>query len=101
VKVLTDEYDLLRAGVTFKDLAPPEARLALESKQVRTILVVVPLAEKYLSLVRGLFGQNPKAAPVLIPIESAGAIAEKERAYESFDVPKGTLRGSPPVPRTI
>ena len=26
------------------------------------------------------------------------AIAEKERAYESFDVPKGTLRGSPPVP---
>ncbi len=26
------------------------------------------------------------------------AIAESERAYESFDVPKGTLRGSPPVP---
>jgi len=32
------------------------------------------------------------------PIESAGAIAEAERAYSSFDVPKGTLRGSPPVP---
>jgi hypothetical protein len=26
------------------------------------------------------------------------AIAEKVRAYESFDVPKGTLRGSPPIP---
>ena len=25
-------------------------------------------------------------------------IAEADRAYESFDVPKGTLRGSPPVP---
>jgi len=35
---------------------------------------------------------------VLIPIDSAGAIAQAERAYESFDVPKGTLRGSPPVP---
>jgi hypothetical protein len=35
---------------------------------------------------------------VLIPIESAAAIAEAERAFESFDVPKGTLRGSPPVP---
>ena len=34
----------------------------------------------------------------LIPIESAGAIAATERAYESFDVPKGTLRGAPPVP---
>jgi hypothetical protein len=58
----------------------------------------VPLTEKYLSLVRGLFPQNAKTAPVLIPIENAGAIAEKERAYESFDIPKGTLRGSPPNP---
>jgi hypothetical protein len=65
---------------------------------VSAILVVVPLSEKYLSLVRGLFQQNSKASPVLIPIDSAGAIAETERAYESFDVPKGTLRGSPPVP---
>src|SRR5487761_2710383 len=38
------------------------------------------------------------ALPVLIPIDSAGAIASANRAYESFDVPKGTLRGSPPVP---
>jgi hypothetical protein len=42
--------------------------------------------------------QGSKALPVLIPIESAGAIAQAERAYESFDVPKGTLRGSPPIP---
>jgi TRAP-type uncharacterized transport system substrate-binding protein len=98
VKALTDEYDLSRVGTTFKDIAPTEARRALESKQVRAMLVVVPLAEKYLSLVRGLFSQSAKTAPVLIPIESAGAIAEKERAYESFDVPKGTLRGAPPDP---
>jgi hypothetical protein len=45
-----------------------------------------------------LFPQSGKSGPVLIPIESAAAIAEKERAYESFDVPKGTLRGSPPNP---
>ena len=59
---------------------------------------MVPLTEKYLSLVRGLFPQNPKAGLVLIPVESAGAIAEKDKAYESFDVPKGTFHGSPPVP---
>jgi len=45
-----------------------------------------------------MFLQNAKSAPVLIPIESAAAIAEKERAFESFDVPKGTLRGAPAVP---
>lgn len=98
VDVLTQEYDLGRANVTFRNLAPAETRRALDAKEVRAILVVVPLAEKYLTLLRGLFPQNSKTAPVLIPIEAAGAIAEKERAYESFDIPKGTLRGSPPVP---
>jgi len=96
--VLTEEYDLGRLGVKFRDLALPEVRQALDSKEVRAILVVVPLTEKYLALVRGLFQQTAKTGPVLIPIDSAGAIAEKERAYESFDVPKGTLRGSPPLP---
>jgi TRAP transporter TAXI family solute receptor len=98
VSVLTNEYDLGRANVKFRDVAPADARRALESKEVRAVLVVVPLTEKYLSLVRGLFPQNTKAGLVLIPIESAGAIAEKDKAYESFDVPKGTFRGSPPVP---
>ena len=98
VGVLTQEYGLDRANVTFRNLAPAETRRALDAREVRAILLVVPLAEKYLTLLRGLFPQNPKTAPVLIPIEAAGAIAEKQRAYESFDVPKGTLRGSPPVP---
>jgi TRAP-type uncharacterized transport system substrate-binding protein len=98
VSVLGNEYDFGRANVKFRDVAPADARRALESKEVRALLVVVPLTEKYLSLVRGLFPQNTKAGLVLIPIESAGAIAEKDKAYESFDVPKGTFRGSPPVP---
>ncbi|MBW8857801.1 MAG: C4-dicarboxylate ABC transporter substrate-binding protein, partial [Bradyrhizobium sp.] len=98
VGVLTREYDFSRANVSFRNLPPADTRRALEAKEVRAILIVVPLAEKYLTLLRGLFPQNAKTAPILIPIEAAGAIAEKQRAYESFDVPKGTLRGSPPVP---
>jgi TRAP-type uncharacterized transport system substrate-binding protein len=97
VDVLSKEYGLDRAKA-FKDIALPDARRAIQSKEVGALLVVIPLAEKYLSLVRGFFQQGPKALPGLIPIESAGAIAEAERAYSSFDVPKGTLRGSPPVP---
>jgi len=48
--------------------------------------------------VKGFFPQGTKATPVLIPIDSAATIADSNRAYESFDVPKGTLRGSPAVP---
>jgi TRAP-type uncharacterized transport system substrate-binding protein len=98
VDVLTKEYDLVRAKAVFKNLALADVRQAIQSRQVNVLLVVIPLAEKYLSLVRGFFQIDHKKVPVLIPIESAGAIAEGERAYESFDVPKGTLRGSPPVP---
>jgi TRAP-type uncharacterized transport system substrate-binding protein len=97
VDVLSKEYGLDRAKV-FKDIALADARRAIQSKEVGALLFVIPLAEKYLSLLRDIFQHGPKALPVLIPIDSAGAIAEAERAYESFDVPKGTLRGAPPVP---
>jgi TRAP-type uncharacterized transport system substrate-binding protein len=97
VDVLSKEYGFDREKV-FKDIALPDVRRAIQSKEVNALLVVIPLAEKYLSLLRGFFQQSPKSSPVLIPIDSAAAIAEAERAYESFDVPKGTLRGAPPDP---
>ena len=98
VDVLSNTYDLARGKVVFKNLGLGDARQAIQSKQVSVLLVVIPLTQKYLSLVKGFFPQGAKTLPVLIPIESAGAIADANRAYESFDVPKGTLRGSPPVP---
>jgi len=97
VDVLSRAYGLDRAKV-FVNVALSDAKKAVQSKEVNALLVVIPLAEKYLSLVRGFFPQGPKAFPVLIPIDSASAIAETERAYESFDVPKGTLHAAPPVP---
>lgn len=72
VDVLTKEYNLARANVVFKNLAPADTRRALEAKEVSAILIAIPLTEKYLTLVRGLFPQSAKATPVLIPIESAG-----------------------------
>jgi TRAP-type uncharacterized transport system substrate-binding protein len=97
VDALVKEFGLDRAKM-FKDVALPDARRAIQSKDVSALLIVIPLAEKYLSQVRGIFQQGAKALPVLIPIDSAAAIAGAERAYESYDVPKGTLRGAPPVP---
>jgi TRAP-type uncharacterized transport system substrate-binding protein len=98
VEALKKEYDLGRANVVFKDIAPVDVRLAVQSKQVSALLLVVPLTEKYLSFVKGLFPESQNAPPVLIPIDSAGAIADVKGPYESFDIPKGTLRGAPPVP---
>jgi TRAP-type uncharacterized transport system substrate-binding protein len=98
VEALKKEYDLAHANVTFKDVAPTDLRRAIQAKEVAAVIVVVPLTDKYLSLVKGLFREGAASAPVLIPIDSAGAITDAKGPYESFDIPKGTLRGSPPVP---
>jgi TRAP-type uncharacterized transport system substrate-binding protein len=98
VEVLKKEYDLAHANVTFKDIAPLDARNAVQAKEVSALLLVLPLTERYLTLVKGLFRESPNSSPVLIPIDSAGAITEVKGPYESFDIPKGTLRGAPPVP---
>jgi TRAP-type uncharacterized transport system substrate-binding protein len=98
VEALKKEYDLAHSNVTFKDIAPADLRRAIQAKEVAAVIVVVPLTDKYLSLVKGLFREGASSAPVLIPIDSAGAITDTKGPYESFDIPKGTLRGSPAVP---
>ena len=98
VDVLSKAYDLARDKTVFKSLSLQDARQAVQAKQVNALLVVIPLTGKYLTLVKGFFPQGTKATPVLIPIDTAATIADSNRAYESFDVPKGTLRGSPAVP---
>ena len=98
VEALKKEYDLGHANVTFKDIVPSDARRAMQAREIAALIVVVPLTDKYLSLVKGLFREGVNSAPVLIPIDSAGAITDVKGPYESFDIPKGTLRGSPAVP---
>src|SRR5580698_4419332 len=98
VEALKKEYDLDRANVTFKDLTPLEVRQAVQTKQVAALILVTPLTDRYISLIKGLFRETATSAPVLIPIDSAGAITDAKGPYESFDIPKGTLRGSPAVP---
>lgn len=98
VDALKQEYDLERAKVQFKDLSIADIPQALKSKQVSVLLVVMPITEKYLAMLRNLFPRNGKSNLTLIPIESAGAIASVTRYYESYDLPKGTVQGSPAIP---
>jgi TRAP-type uncharacterized transport system substrate-binding protein len=98
IELLTQEYDLARAKVQFRDLAPADVPKAFQSRQIHALLVVTPISQKYLTMVRNLFDRNTKQQPGLIAIESAGAIAAVAAAYESYELPKGTLRGSPALP---
>ena len=97
VDALKKQYDL-GDRVAFKNLKPEDTPRAIQSKEASAFLFVVPLTEKYLSLVRRFFRGRNDSFPTLVAIDSAGAIADAEGAYESFDIPQGTLRGNPPVP---
>ena len=98
VAALTREYDLARAKVHFTDLASADIQAALKAKRVQALLLAMPLSEKYLALVRSFFQAGAKRKPALIALESAEAIATLAKAYESYDLPKGAVRGSPPIP---
>jgi hypothetical protein len=49
-------------------------------------------------MLRSLFPRSAKQKLTLIPIESAGAIAAVAKYYQSYELPKGTVQGSPPIP---
>jgi TRAP transporter TAXI family solute receptor len=92
-------YDLDRAKVIFKDISSPsDALQALQSKQIHALLVVMPISEKYLGMLRDVLPRSAKMKLGLVPIDLAGAIAATARTYESYDLPKGTIRGSPAIP---
>lgn len=100
VDALKQIYQFDRAKVRFHDVAVTEGAAALSSGHVQALLAVVPLTENYLAKVRQFFQRSGAKgeAPKLIEIESAGAVANVAQYYESYDIPKGTLRGSPPIP---
>jgi TRAP transporter TAXI family solute receptor len=97
VRVLSKEYDLERMRTRFRDMLPAEVQQAVLAKQVQALLLVVPISESYISKIRDTL-RATKGKVVLVPIESAGAIANIQRAYESYELPKGTIRGSPAIP---
>ncbi len=98
VSVLDGEYDLTRSKAKFVDLTLPEVAAAIQGKKIQALLLVTPISGRYLTMLRNFFPRDVKKSPTLLAIDSAGAIAAAVGAYESFDVPKGTIRGSPAIP---
>ena len=72
VSALDEAYDLTRSKTQFKGLMPPEVGPALRLKQVQALLAVVPLTEKYLTLLRDVFPRSGKHTVKLIAIDAAG-----------------------------
>jgi hypothetical protein len=57
------------------------------------LLVVMPVSEDYLGMLRDVFPRGTRAKLRFVPIGSAGAIVAAVRAYESYDLPSGDYSG--------
>jgi hypothetical protein len=97
IDVIAREYDLDRAKVHFKDVALRDAPQAVKGRQVQALLTVTPISDRYLALLRTFWPRTAKLE--LIEIDAAGAIAAVDKAYDSYDLPKGTIWGSAPTPK--
>lgn len=98
VETLSREYDLTQAHVKFVDVSPNEIPQAFRKHRIEALLVAMPVSPKYLARIRAALPKTKSGSPGLIAIDSAGAIAASNLFYESYDLPAGTLLGSPAVP---
>jgi TRAP transporter TAXI family solute receptor len=97
-ELLNRVFELGPPRMLIKDLAADAVRPAVQSKQVHAVLAVIPISERYIAGLRALLPPDGKRHPILIAIESAQAIAAIAKTYESYELPKGTFRGSPAIP---
>lgn len=98
VKALMTGYDTPRLGIAFKNIPMNEARQAIATNEVAALLMVLPIARKYIAYIDRIFQNDSGVAPNILAIDGAEAIANTERAFNTFIVPQGSLQGSPPIP---
>ena len=60
VDALANAYDPARTQLHFKDLTVADIPRALKSKKINAVLVVMPVTEKYLTMLRNLFPRSAK-----------------------------------------
>lgn len=97
IAAIAGEYEFDQTKMKITDVSLPQLPKLLKSGDLQALLTVTPISERYLSLLRSIVPRGTQAE--LIAIDAAAAIAAVHRSYESHDLPKGTIRGSPPIPK--
>ncbi len=99
IATLVRNYGFAQGSVQFVNIPFTDLfESAGNAKKYQAAIFVAPLADRYTTIMRGFFPPAAKAQPRVIEIDSAEAIAMSTKYFESFDMPKGALRGAPPLP---
>ncbi len=71
---------------------------AIQTKQVQALLLVTPISGRYLTHAAQFLPRDAKKARHCFRSNPRAPSQRSVGAYESFDIPKGTIRGSPAIP---
>ena len=92
VEAIKQEYDFSKEKVLFKDLSIADVPQALHAKQVNAVLFVMPVTDKYLSIVRTAVPGNGRKKPTLVAIEAAGRSRMSQELTKAQDSLEDRLR---------
>lgn len=95
---LVKVYGFPPNSVQFVDMPIGALAEAARNRKAQAAIVVAPLGERYIGLLRSFFSASGKMQAKLLEIDAADAIVLESKQYESFELPKGALRGAPPLP---
>ena len=98
IATLVRNYGFDQGAVNFVNVPFTDLLGGNNAKKYQAAIFVAPLADRYNAFVRGFFPPAGKVQPRVLEIDSAEAIALSTKYYETFDMPKGALRGAPPLP---
>ncbi|GAC1332413.1 MAG: TAXI family TRAP transporter solute-binding subunit [Beijerinckiaceae bacterium] len=98
LETILAQYDIGPDAVQTVGLHSPDVFAALESKRVDVVMAVGVPGGAALNDVVGAVTQAGKGAPVFIPVQEAGAIAQRSPSLESLDIVHGAFGGDPPKP---
>ena len=95
---LIGAYGFPKDSIKFVDVPFDQLLEAGARKNCTQAIFVAPLSPRYSALVRAFFPSTAKSQPHVLEIDAAEAIGLEVKYYESFDMPKGAIRGAPPLP---
>ncbi len=98
VNVLKQEYDFDRHKVTFKDVTPADVSQALKSKGIGAAFICSAGDRKISCVGARAFSENRKKNAIADCDQIRWRDRKRFRCLRGYDLPKGTLWGSPPIP---
>ncbi len=87
--------------VTLSEVALAEVDDLVRARRIDAVMIVAPLQGSLAEAAVDAVAEGAGVQPVLFGVDDAEALAQRNPAYESLEVPRGIFGGAPPLPHEV